>query len=50
MLDNLPEVIAAGARRVVIVSGLLLAKDVTSYARSAKELLHRQSKIENRKS
>ena len=38
-LDNLPEVIAAGARRVVIVSGLLLANDIASYARSLKELL-----------
>ena len=38
-LDNLPEVIAAGARRVVIVSGLLLANNIASYARSAKELL-----------
>jgi thiamine-phosphate pyrophosphorylase len=49
-LDNLPEVIAAGARRVVIVSGLLLANDIALYARSAKELLNRQSPIENRKS
>jgi thiamine-phosphate pyrophosphorylase len=49
-VDNLPEVIEAGARRVVIVSGLLQATDIASYARSAKELLNRQSKIENRKS
>ena len=49
-LGNLPEVIAAGARRVVIVSGLLLANDIASYARSAKELLNRQTKIENQKS
>jgi thiamine-phosphate pyrophosphorylase len=49
-LDNLPEVIAVGARRVVIVSGLLLANDIALYARSAKELLNRQSKIGNRKS
>jgi thiamine-phosphate pyrophosphorylase len=49
-LGNLPEVIAAGARRVVIVSGLLLANDIASYARSAKVLLDRQSKIVNRKS
>lgn len=49
-LDNLPEVIAAGARRVVIVSGLLLANDIALYARSAKELLNRPSQIENRKS
>ena len=49
-LDNLPEVVAAGARRVVIVSGLLLANNIASYARSAKKLLSRQSKIANRKS
>lgn len=49
-LDNLPEVIAAGARRVVIVSGLLLADDIALYARSAKELLNRPVKLENRKS
>jgi thiamine-phosphate pyrophosphorylase len=49
-LDNLPEVMAAGARRVVIVSGLLLANDIALYARSAKELLSRPSQIENRKS
>jgi thiamine-phosphate pyrophosphorylase len=49
-LENLPEVITAGARRVVIVSGLLLANDIALYARSAKELLNRPSQIENRKS
>jgi thiamine-phosphate pyrophosphorylase len=49
-LDNLPELLAAGARRVVIVSGLLLANDIALYARSAKELLNRQLKIGNRKS
>lgn len=49
-LDNLPEVIAAGARRVVMVSGLLLANNIASYARSAKDLLNRQSQIANRKS
>jgi thiamine-phosphate pyrophosphorylase len=49
-LENLPEVIAAGARRAVIVSGLLLANDIALYARSAKELLNRPSQIENRKS
>jgi thiamine-phosphate pyrophosphorylase len=46
-LDNLPEVIAAGARRVVIVSGLLLANDIASYARCVKNLLNRHSQIEN---
>jgi thiamine-phosphate pyrophosphorylase len=44
-LDNLPEVIEAGARRIVIVSGLLQAADIASYARSAKEFLNRKSKI-----
>jgi len=38
-LDNLPQVIEAGARRVVIVSGLLQASDPAEYARSAKKLL-----------
>jgi len=41
-VDNLPEVIEAGARRVVIVSGLLQANDPAEYARRAKQiLLHR---------
>jgi len=44
-LDNLPEVLEAGARRIVIVSGLLQAADIASYARSAKEFLNRKSKI-----
>ena len=38
-LNNLRDVIVAGARRVVIVSGLLQAPDVAEYARSAKQLL-----------
>lgn len=38
-LENLPEVYAAGARRVVIVSGLLLADNIARYAGSAKKLL-----------
>jgi thiamine-phosphate pyrophosphorylase len=38
-LDNLPDVLAAGARRVVIVSGLLQARDAAEYARSAKKRL-----------
>jgi thiamine-phosphate pyrophosphorylase len=42
-LDNLTEVLAAGARRVVIVSGLLQATDVAQCARAAKELLNLQS-------
>jgi len=38
-LDNLPQVIAAGAKRVVIVSGLLQSDDPASYARRARHLL-----------
>lgn len=44
-LDNLPKVLAAGARRVVIVSGLLRAADIAEYARSAKKLLLEQSSL-----
>ena len=38
-LENLAEVIAAGARRVVIVSGILHAADVAGYCREAKARL-----------
>ena len=38
-IDNLAEVIAAGARRVAIVSGLLKAPDIVKYARACKKLL-----------
>jgi thiamine-phosphate pyrophosphorylase len=38
-LDNLPRVIAAGAKRVVIVSGLLQTDDPEEYVRRAKHLL-----------
>jgi thiamine-phosphate pyrophosphorylase len=38
-LENLPSVIAAGAKRVVIVSGLLTAPDIAGYARACKKLL-----------
>ena len=38
-LDNLPQVITAGAKRVVIVSGLLQSDDPASYARRARHLL-----------
>ena len=37
--ENLPTVIASGARRVVIVSGLLLATDPEGYARACADLL-----------
>lgn len=48
-LENLEQVIAAGASRVVIVSGLLQAPDIAQYAREARQLLAK-SKIENSKS
>ena len=38
-IDNLGEAIAAGAKRVAIVSGLLKAPDVAKYARACKALL-----------
>ncbi len=38
-IDNLNEVIAAGARRVAIVSGLLKTPDIAKYARACKNLL-----------
>ncbi|MFN2476177.1 MAG: thiamine phosphate synthase [Chthoniobacterales bacterium] len=37
--ENLADVVAAGARRVVIVSGLLQAADIAEYARAAKAML-----------
>lgn len=39
--SNLPEVIAAGARRVVIVSDLLTAKDVANATREARQTVER---------
>lgn len=39
-IDNLGEVIAAGARRVAIVSGLLKAPDIAKYARGCQALLN----------
>lgn len=38
-LENLDPIIAAGARRVVIVSGLLQAPGIASYARTVKQRL-----------
>ncbi len=38
-IDNLEQVISAGARRIAIVSGLLKAPDIAAYAREAKRLL-----------
>jgi thiamine-phosphate pyrophosphorylase len=38
-LENLGQVLAAGAKRVVIVSGLLQASDVVGYTRASKKLI-----------
>jgi thiamine-phosphate pyrophosphorylase len=38
-IDNLEQVISAGARRVAIVSGLLKASDIADYARETKRML-----------
>lgn len=38
-IDNLGEVLAAGAKRVAIVSGLLKTPDIAKYARACKALL-----------
>ncbi|MEI8309575.1 MAG: thiamine phosphate synthase [Verrucomicrobiota bacterium] len=38
-LENLPAVLAAGARRAVIVSGILQAADVSDYCRKCRALL-----------
>ena len=38
-IDNLGQIIAAGAKRVAIVSGLLKAPDIAKYARACKKLL-----------
>ena len=43
--ENLAQVIAAGAKRVVIVSGLLQANDIAGYARVCKKLLRRDDVI-----
>ena len=40
--ENLAQVIAAGAKRVVIVSGLLQANDIAEYARACKRVLSQQ--------
>ncbi|HET9857720.1 MAG TPA: thiamine phosphate synthase [Chthoniobacterales bacterium] len=39
-IDNLGQLIAAGAKRVAIVSGLLKATDIANYARACKTLLN----------
>jgi thiamine-phosphate pyrophosphorylase len=38
-IDNLEQVLAAGAQRVAIVSGLLKTADISEYARACKKLL-----------
>ncbi|MGI8957916.1 MAG: thiamine phosphate synthase [Chthoniobacterales bacterium] len=50
-LENLPAVLAAGAKRVVIVSGLLQSADIAARTRAAKELLaeNQKSEIRNQK-
>jgi thiamine-phosphate pyrophosphorylase len=48
-IDNLEQVVAAGAQRVVIVSGLLQAADIADYARSCKKLLSSKFEIRNSK-
>ena len=49
-LDNLPQVLAAGAKRVVIVSGFLQSADITAAVRAAKRLFpNQQSEIRNQK-
>jgi thiamine-phosphate pyrophosphorylase len=49
-IDNLEQVIAAGAYRVAIVSGLLKAPDIVEYARACRKLLTLESEIRNPKS
>ena len=44
-IDNLEQVIAAGAHRIAIVSGLLKAPDIVEYARACKKLLTLKSEI-----
>jgi thiamine-phosphate pyrophosphorylase len=41
--ENLAQVIAAGAKRVVIVSGLLQANDIAGYARACKSSLRSET-------
>ncbi|MEO6871072.1 MAG: thiamine phosphate synthase [Chthoniobacterales bacterium] len=50
-LANLPEVLAAGAKRAVIVSGLLQNADIAAATRAAKSLFQtdQQSEISNQK-
>jgi thiamine-phosphate pyrophosphorylase len=45
-LPNLPQVLAAGARRVVIVSGILQAEDVVAYIQEVQALLRAAPHLE----
>ena len=49
-LENLERVLAAGAKRVVIVSGLLQAPDVGAYARACRAILGTASTVDGRRS
>ena len=44
-LGNLEQVLDAGARRVVIVSGILAAADIASYCKQVKDVLRRRNTI-----
>jgi thiamine-phosphate pyrophosphorylase len=48
-IDNLKEVLGAGAKRVAIVSGLLKASRIAQYARIAKRLLNSAFDIQHSK-
>lgn len=48
-LENLPQVLAAGAKRVVIVSGLLQSANIAASTRAAKQLLTPNSATQNPK-
>jgi thiamine-phosphate pyrophosphorylase len=45
--ENLPEVVAAGAQRVVIVSGILQAEDPEAYSRDCRRILSSVRVTEN---
>ena len=49
-LENLERVLAAGAKRVVVVSGLLQSPDVAGYAKSCRALLGSESTVDGRRS
>jgi thiamine-phosphate pyrophosphorylase len=49
-LDNLADVLAAGAKRAVIVSGLLQSADIVAATRAAKHVMERGAPIKNQTS